>query len=215
MFIRIINNLRRPFPDLVLYIFEKLQSLIWRFYILHVGDGFHVCQGAKIQGGKFIRIGDGFYAGKMLWIQAISNYAGQNFIPRIDIGDYFKCSQSVHISSNSHISIGDYVLIGSGVHITDHAHGRYRGELQDSPLVPPYLRQLAPGQPVNIEKNVWLCDGVVVLPGVTIGAGSIVGANSVVSNDIPPGVIAVGCPAVPIKRFDNLSGIWISIKQYS
>jgi acetyltransferase-like isoleucine patch superfamily enzyme len=61
---------------------------------------------------------------------------------------------------------------------------------------------------------VWLGDGVVVLPGVTIGEGSIVGANSVVTRSLPPGVIAVGAPARPVKFYDRAASRWTAIEPH-
>ena len=208
---RIVNNLRRPLPDLTSYLAAKVSSALWKRGLRQVGRGFHVNRGALLQGGNCISIGDGFYAGQMLWIEAVRSYGNAGYEPIIEIGHNVVCSQSVHIAANARITIRDGVLFGSRVHVTDHAHGTYQGEQQDSPDTPPALRALAPGRPVLIERNVWLGDGVVVLPGVTIGEGCIVGANSVVSRNLPPRVIAVGAPAVPIKRYDAASGRWIPL----
>jgi acetyltransferase-like isoleucine patch superfamily enzyme len=208
---RVVNNLRRPLPDLLAYLHDKIISLLWRRSIARVGRGFHVCRGAQIQGGRFITIGDGFIAGQLLWIEAVREYAGAHYEPIIEIGSHVTCSQSVHIAANTCVTIGDGVMFGSRIHVTDHGHGRYQGDEQDSPNLRPTLRRLAPGKPVRIASHVWLGDGVVVLPGVTIGEGTIVGANSVVSRDLPAGVIAVGSPAAPIKRYNATSGRWIPI----
>ena len=208
---RVLNNLRRPLPDLVAYLRDKVVSAIWKQSIKRVGQGFHVCRGAQIQGGQHITIGDGFYAGQMLWIEAVQSYREFDYQPVIEIGRNVTCSQNVHIAATQRITIQDGVLFGSRVHVTDHAHGIYAGEEQSSPEVPPGERRLLAGRPVVIGSNVWLGDGVVVLPGVTIGEGCVVGANSVVSRDLPPHVIAVGAPAHPIKRYDAPSGRWIPI----
>lgn len=208
---RIVNNLRRPLPDLAAYVSAKIVSSLWKGSLRQVGCGFHVCRGAQIQGGRHISIGDGFFAGQLLWIEAVREYAGVRYDPVIEIGHGVTCSQSVHIAANARVTIRDGVMLGSRIHVTDHGHGRYHGEEQDSPEIRPTFRRLAPGRPVLIERNVWLGDGVVVLPGVTIGEGTIVGANSVVSRDLPAGVIAVGAPAVPIKRHDDVTGRWIPI----
>ncbi|MGC4894114.1 sugar O-acetyltransferase [Micromonospora sp. DT31] len=54
-------------------------------------------------------------------------------------------------------------------------------------------------QPITIGDNVWLGGGVIVLGGVTIGDDTVVGAGAVVTRDLPPGVVAVGNPARPIR----------------
>ena len=62
-----------------------------------------------------------------------------------------------------------------------------------------------------IEENVWLGDGVCVLPGVTIGKGSIIGANAVVNKNIPAYCIAAGVPAKVIKKFDEQLKQWVAV----
>lgn len=212
---RVLNNLQRPLPDLLSYLCAKMVSLLWRSALKHTGRGFHVGSGTIIQGGQHVSIGDGFVARQLLWIEAVREYAGVRYDPIIEIGHGVTCSQSVHIGANTRVTIRDGVMLGSRVHITDHSHGRYHGDAQDSPETRPTYRPLAPGRPVLIERNVWLGDGVVVLPGVTIGEGTIVGANSVVSRDLPARVIAVGAPAVPIKTYDPASGRWHPVAERS
>ena len=56
---------------------------------------------------------------------------------------------------------------------------------------------------VRLKKNCKIGSHSVVMPGVTIGENSIVGAFSFVNNDIPPGVIAAGVPAIVIKKIDE------------
>ena len=58
-------------------------------------------------------------------------------------------------------------------------------------------------EPVVIEDDVWLCEGVTVLPGVTIGRGTIVGARSVVVRSLPAMCIAVGNPAKVVRSFSK------------
>jgi acetyltransferase-like isoleucine patch superfamily enzyme len=208
---KIKRNLRRPLPDLCAFAFAKLMSRLWARHLGQVGPRFHVSAGTRIQGGARIAIGNGFYAGPSLWIEAVERYANVDLAPWIDIGAGVTCSAFVHIAATSRVSIGDGVLLGSHVHITDHAHGSYSGPRQDAPSTPPAERALSAGRPVVIERNVWLGDGVVVLPGVTIGEGSVIGANSVVSKDVPRHVIAVGAPAVAIKAYDAASAAWLPI----
>lgn len=56
---------------------------------------------------------------------------------------------------------------------------------------------------IVIGENVWISSRVVILPGVRIGRNSVVAAGSVVASDIPPGVLAAGIPAKPIKSIRN------------
>ena len=70
---------------------------------------------------------------------------------------------------------------------------------------PPARRRRTPrgwesAQPITIEDGVWLGGGVIVCPGVTIGENTVVGAGGVVVKDLPPGVLAVGNPARPIRE---------------
>ena len=208
---RVFRNLSRPIPELYGYICGKFLSAIWSLYIKSTGKNFNVSRGAIIEGGKYIEIGDRFGSGHSLWLAAIDQYLSYKYHPKIIIGSNVCCSNSLHVAATNSVIISDGVLIGSNVHITDHGHGTYVGPAQDSPLEPPAYRSLRVGVPVFIGRNVWIGDGVVVLPGVSIGKGSIIGANSVVSRSLPPFVIAVGAPAVPIKKFDFSSGNWVSV----
>ena len=83
------------------------------------------------------------------------------------------------------ITIGEDVQIGPAVQIYT----------PDHPLDAETRRSgLESARPVAIGDNVWLDGGAIVCPGVTIGADTVVGAGSVVVRDLPPGVVAVGCP---------------------
>lgn len=146
----------------------------------------------------------------------------------IVFGDDVQLNDHVHIAGGMRVAIGDRVLIASRVFISDHNHGAYgdgdftmsaawgrpgaawldgTAMAHSAPNVPPADRPLAMA-PVTIEDDVWLGQGVCVLPGVTIGAGSVVGANAVVTTDIPPGSVAVGVPARVVRRWHPVDG-WV------
>lgn len=74
-------------------------------------------------------------------------------------------------------------------------------------------------RPVIIENDVYLGDGIIVMPGVRIGTGSVVAANSVVTKDVEPYTIVGGIPAKSIRdRFPDkikeqlLSTSWWNVK---
>ena len=54
--------------------------------------------------------------------------------------------------------------------------------------------------PVIIEDNVWIGEGVVILPNVRIGKSAIIGANSVVNADVPANAVIGGIPAKIIRQ---------------
>jgi len=54
-------------------------------------------------------------------------------------------------------------------------------------------------RPVIIGNDVYLGDGIIVMPGVTIGNGAVVAANAVVTKDVEPYTIVGGIPAKKIR----------------
>lgn len=169
--------------------------------------------GPRIRGARSIKVGRNFSAGRHLWLDAIRQYNGTCYTPRIVIGANVVVSNAVHITAIHSVFIDDGVLVGSNVLITDHNHGSYRGANQSSPAMPPALRELSSKDEIRIEENVWIGDGCVILAGAHIGAGSIIGANSIVSGTIPAECIATGIPAVPVRRYNHGSGQWEGWKE--
>jgi Acetyltransferase (isoleucine patch superfamily) len=163
--------------------------------------------GARLRGLSFIEMGEDFSTGRSLWLEAIGSYNGQKFSPRIVIGKHVRIADWTHIAATHSIQIGDNVLMGSKVVVIDHNHGQYSGT-HSSPHIAPALRPLDQDGKIYIGSNVWLCDGVVVLPGSAIGEGSVIGANSVVKGTIPPFTIAAGAPARVLKVFDFAKKQW-------
>jgi lipopolysaccharide O-acetyltransferase len=170
---------------------------------------FTIGERPYIRGIKYMHIGNNFRAGRHLWIEAIKEYAGVTYDPKIVIGENVGLSDDVHIAATTSVVLGDGVLIGSRVLIIDHNHGVYSGGEQSTPESLPSERPLTGGRAIVIGRNVWIGDGVVVLPGSSIGDGSIIGANSVVNGDIPSDCIAVGCPARPVRSYDREYKEWM------
>jgi len=107
--------------------------------------------------------------------------------PKIRIGKSCGFNRFTIIDASECIDIGDFTRVGPHCYITDHDHGMSASErIMDQPLR---------SKPTRIGRDCWLGASVKVLKGVQIGDGAIIGAGSVVTRDIPPGAIAVGCPA--------------------
>jgi acetyltransferase-like isoleucine patch superfamily enzyme len=168
----------------------------------------YIHHSARIEGFNHIEIGDNFTALLGLRLEAFSQYLSMSFTPRIVIKNNVVLNDYVHIGAVNYVEIGNNVLIASKVYISDHSHGIYGENNQSSPDVPPANRALTNDQSVIIEDNVWIGEGVSVLPGVRIGYGSIIGAHSVVTRDVPPYTIAVGIPAKVIKKYSQSSLRW-------
>ena len=127
---------------------------------------------------------------------------------RLILGDNIQMNDFVHICAIKHVEIGDGCLFASHIYISDNSHGSYQGEEDDSsPDIRPDHRSYVTSS-VRRGQNVWIGEGVIVLPGVTIGDGAIIGAHSVVSRDVPPACIAVGAPARVVKRYSFEKSVW-------
>ena len=164
--------------------------------IFNIGKKINVKYPFYLEGGKSIIIGDNFTCYKRTRLEAVGNTTTN---PKIIIGDNVCINWDCHIGSLEFIKIGNNVLIGSRVLITDHSHG---GNAIEDLILPPSKRVLHSKGPVIIEENVWIGDGVAILPNVTIGKNSIIGANSVITKDVPPNCVIVGNPARIVKIFN-------------
>lgn len=94
------------------------------------------------------------------------------------------------------VKIGDECLIGANVVITDtdfHSIdpiGRRYNEYPDKIVA----------EPVEIDNNVFIGTGAIILKGVKIGKNSIIGAGSVVTKSVPPNSVAAGNPATFLRE---------------
>ena len=79
--------------------------------------------------------------------------------------------------------------------------------MQSSPLEAPADRPLTCDAEVVVEDNVWIGDGVAILPGSQIGQGSIIGANLSRVVRYPSSASLLGIHR-PIKVHDCDSQSW-------
>ncbi|WP_144168633.1 DapH/DapD/GlmU-related protein [Shewanella algae] len=163
----------------------------------------------SIRNKNNIKLGVGFTTGKYCRIDAFPMEEDCGHM--ITFGENCQINDSVHIAAVKSITFGNNVLIASRVFITDHNHGTYIGEEQSLPSSVVAQRELSSAS-VEIGDNVWLGEGVAIMPGTRIGNNSVVAANSVVTKSVPPNVIVAGTPAKPIKMYDENSKKWIAVK---
>ena len=125
---------------------------------------------------------------------------GSKIGPFVEIQKGARIGRRVKISSHTFIcegvTIEDEAFIGHGVMFINDRYprstvgGQLQGE-EDWTVVPTVVRRVA-----SIGSN------TTILCGVTVGEGAIVGAGAVVTKDVPPGMIAAGNPARPLRPVD-------------
>ena len=158
----------------------------------HVGNHGGVYSLPHISGSEHISIGDHYFLGQDVRIEAWDRYQQTEYSPSVEIGDHVVLTDRVYISCIDKVRIGNGVLIGRDVFITDNSHGN----LTSSELtIMPKKRALSSKGPVTIGDNVWIGRNVTILSGVTIGNGAVIGAHSLVNKDVPDNCFAVGVPA--------------------
>jgi acetyltransferase-like isoleucine patch superfamily enzyme len=162
----------------------------------------------QIRGRKFVEISSGLTTGRYCRIEAepkdkksVVLKIGKN----VQINDY------VHITAMENVTIGDNVLMASKIYISDCSHGYYEGGENDSDPLSIPIDRMYKTKSVIIGNNVWIGESVSILPGVIIGENSIIGANSVVTKDVLANCIAVGIPAVVVKKYNFQTKKWEKI----
>ncbi|WP_216647480.1 sugar O-acetyltransferase [Chitinophaga sp. SYP-B3965] len=111
-------------------------------------------------------------------------------------GNEIRVGQNVFINQNctlydlGGLDIGDDVMIGPNVSIITTGH----------PIDPSERRNATIGNPIVIERNVWIAAGATIIGGVTVGENSVVAAGSVVTKDVPPNTLVGGNPAKIIRE---------------
>ena len=186
-------------------IYSKFKLFIWLIRTKIIAYQARIIRfPLDIRGRKYIDMGRRLTTGVGCGLEGFSEDGKKKmfFGSDVQINDY------VHINAMCKVEIGNNVLIASHVYISDNSHGIYKGSPKDSrPDVPPIKRDYYI-KPVSIGNNSWICEGVLILPGVKIGIGCILGAHSVVNKNVPDYSIAVGNPAYIIKRYDFSRNGW-------
>jgi acetyltransferase-like isoleucine patch superfamily enzyme len=178
------------------YRWRRLASTVTAARCALPGTHVYLGRGTSVKGHRHIHLEGRFVAQARNRIEAIDRHGSQHFTPRVQIGDGVSMEYDCHIGCVNEVRIGAGVLIASRVYVSDHTHG---GTDAEDLMLAPNTRPIISKGPVIIEDDVWLGEGVSVMPGVRIGRSSVIGANAVVTRDIPPFSVAAGVPARVIK----------------
>lgn len=111
---------------------------------------------------------------------------------KIEIGDHCAFNRGCWISGGGGLILHNDVIIGPNViiHTANHNYGNPKLS---------FRMQGHTYEKVEIQDNVWIGAGAIILPGVTIHANSIVAAGAVVTKDVSSNSIVGGVPARIIK----------------
>lgn len=155
------------------------------------------CVGLKVEGGCSVR---SQFVGNGPCFIGYSSYINNGGYLRVDSGGIFV---------GRYCSFGRRLTLAAGRHVmsslstSPYLRGKkarlYSKEENDNARV--ITRQESP---LVIESDVWIGDGVVVMPGVRVGVGAVIAANAVVTKDVAAYEIHGGVPAKKIgMRFSQ------------
>lgn len=129
----------------------------------------------------------------------------------VDLAENCLINPPLEITYGCHLTIGEQSFINSGAIILDNGSVTIGKKVMLGPRVQLYTaahsldteRRIAgeeTAKPINIEDNVWIGGGAIILPGVRIGKGAVVGAGSVVTKDVASEDRVAGNPARSIVK---------------
>lgn len=186
---------------------KKINGL---FYYLFKSPYYKLVLGCIGKGSKLIKptlseskrifIGSKVYINRNAWLACVPLTGDVNC--KLVIGDGTYIGRFSHIYATSRIEIGKKVLIADKVYISDNLHSYENIEMA---VIDQPVKQ---ANPVFIGDGAWLGENVCVI-GASVGKNSVIGANSVVNKNIPDYCIAIGSPAIIIKRFNFEAGQWL------
>lgn len=107
-------------------------------------------------------------------------------------GDDVSINSGLKVRGRGRLTIGSHCHFGEDILIVTDNHNYER------PSCLPY-DSVRVSKDVVLGECVWVCDRVVIVPGVTIGDGAILAAGAVVTRDVPPLAIVGGTPATVIR----------------
>lgn len=113
-----------------------------------------------------------------------------------------------YCSLEADITIGNDVLIGNNVGLIgkyDHDLSCIGTSIKDSPWIGDKDYNFkGKNLKIQIENDVWIGYGTIIVTGVKVGRGAVIAAGSVVLKDVEPYAIVAGNPAKVVgMRFDE------------
>ena len=116
-------------------------------------------------------------------------FAGAGF-DNMTIGNNVFINRNCLAMARGGITIEDDVMLAGNVQLLSNNHDEYE-------------RQVLLCEEIIIKKGAWIGAGASILPGVTVGKFAIVGAGAIVTKDVPDYSVVVGTPAKVVKTLDK------------
>lgn len=139
---------------------------------------------AKGESNRGIDIGHGVFLGRSTILSCKDG--------DIVLGDKVNIGFNSEIFSGSSVRVGRHGLFAAYTYLVGGGHSF---EAQGVPVI----EQPRTSKGIELDENVWLGAGVLVMDGVRIGRDVVVGAGAVVTDELPAGAIAVGVPARVVR----------------
>jgi acetyltransferase-like isoleucine patch superfamily enzyme len=178
------------------------QLLFWhthKLFFRALGRGSYLIRPFRIDGVKGISIGEKTIVQRGLWLYCCGI---ENREATLSIGNGCVFGYDNHITSVGEVVIGNHVLTANNVYISDNVHGY---EDINTPII---YQSVQFTRAVEIGDGCWIGENACII-GARVGKNSVIGANSVVLTDIPDYSVAVGIPAMVIKRYDINLNKWV------
>jgi acetyltransferase-like isoleucine patch superfamily enzyme len=170
------------------------------------GSDSYILKPRLINGPENIELGDRTIILRHSWLSAISEYAGERFHPRLELGNDVYVGRYACIVATQSLRIEDGCVLSEHVYISDNAHGL-------SPKAGLIMKQkLTRKGEVHLGRHCFIGYRACILPGVQLGEHCIVGANSVVTKSFPAYSMVAGIPAKLIKVYSLDIDDWISVE---
>lgn len=177
----------------------RLFRLLWSHRFGAFGKGTMIVAPIAIEGAGNIYLGSNVLVAAKSCLAA--NPVAGDGATRLEIGDGSSIGRFNHIYATRRIRLGRKVLTANGVYISDNLHG------YSDPRVAVLDQPIVQTDDVEIGDGSWIGHNVCVI-GASIGRNSVIGANAVVTRSIPDFCVAVGAPAIIIRRYHEASQTW-------
>lgn len=182
-------------------LFRALFSVLHSLRFKSLGRGAYLYSPFRADGQHNIEFGEFSVFQGGSWLYCIGVDGGP---ARLSIGKGCVFGYNNHVTAVAEVVIGDHVLTANNVYISDNLHGY---EDVDVPIMHQPVRVK---RPVHIGNGSWIGENVCII-GASVGKNCVIGANAVVTSDIPDYSVAVGAPAVVIRRYDGEKRQWIKV----